>query len=303
MRFVCLPMRPPICENMKKFFSFVKIEHTLFSLPMIYAGMTLGLDANRADGIIFPTALIVQKAFLILGAATGARTVGFAMNRIVDRRIDAKNPRTASRELPSGRMNMAQALWILVAGLILYLACAASLNTLCLMLSPVPLIVFSVYPFMKRFTSFSHFGLGASLALGPLGAYFAVRPELTHALPAILLSLFTWLWASGFDIIYSTSDEAFDKREGLFSFPAQFGSRRALQWSGVIHALSFFVLATVYLVAFRGSVIAGGLLLLAGILLFLEQKKSSDVNLAFFKINAVLGFVVLLFVIVGVCLT
>ncbi len=285
---------------MKKFFSFVKIEHTLFSLPMIYAGMALGLDANRVNGIVLSTGTIVQKALLILGAATGARTVGFAVNRIVDRRIDAKNPRTASRELPSGRMTMAQAFGILAVGLILYLACAASLNPLCLALSPIPLIVFSVYPFMKRFTSLSHFGLGASLALGPLGAYFAVRPDVALALPAILLSLFTWLWASGFDIIYATSDEAFDRREGLFSFPARFGSRRALQWSGLIHALSFFVLAAVYLVAFRGSVVAAALLLLAGGLLYLEQKKSEDVNLAFFKINAVLGFVVLLFVIVGV---
>lgn len=288
---------------MKKFFSFVKIEHTLFSLPMIYAGMTLGLDANRVDGIVLAPSEIVGKALLILGAATGARTVGFAMNRMVDRQIDAKNPRTAGRELPSGKMTMAQACAILVAGFIVYESCAAGLNSLCLALSPIPLIVFSVYPFMKRFTSLSHFGLGASLALGPLGAYFAVRPELSHALPAILLSLFTWLWASGFDIIYSTSDEAFDQREGLFSFPARFGSRRALQWSGVIHALSFFVLAAVYLVAFRGSIIAASLLLLAGFLLYLEQKKSSDVDLAFFKINAVLGFVVLLFVIVGVWLT
>jgi 4-hydroxybenzoate polyprenyltransferase len=288
---------------MKKFFSFVKIEHTLFSLPMIYAGMALGLDANRADGLVLTPGTIVQKALLILGAATGARTVGFAVNRIVDRRIDAKNPRTAGRELPSGKMTMGQAFAILVVALIVLESCAAALNPLCLALSPIPLIVFSIYPFMKRFTSLSHFGLGASLALGPLGAYFAVRPDLSHALPAILLSLFTWLWASGFDIIYSTSDEAFDKREGLFSFPARFGSRRALQWSGVIHAVSFFVLAAVYLVAFRGSLIAAALLLLAGFLLYLEQKKSADVNLAFFKINAVLGFVVLLFVIVGVWLT
>jgi 4-hydroxybenzoate polyprenyltransferase len=288
---------------MKKFFSFVKIEHTLFSLPMIYAGMALGLDANRADGLVLDPGTIIQKAFLILGAATGARTVGFAVNRIVDRHIDAKNPRTAGRELPSGKMTIGQAFAILAVALIVLESCAAALNPLCLALSPIPLLVFSIYPFMKRFTSLSHFGIGASLALGPLGAYFAVRPELSRALPAILLSLFTWLWTSGFDIIYSTSDEAFDKREGLFSFPARFGSRRALQWSGVIHAVSFFVLAAVYLVAFRGSLIAAALLLLAGFLLYLEQKKSSDVNLAFFKINAVLGFVVLLFVIVGVWLT
>ncbi len=285
---------------MKKYFSFVKIEHTLFSLPMIYAGMTLGLDANRANGIVLSPIDIVLKSLLILGAATGARTVGFAMNRIVDRQIDAKNPRTASRELPSGKMTMAQALTILILALILYEFCAFALNPLCFALSPIPLVVFSIYPFMKRFTSLSHFGIGASLALGPLGAFFAVHPTLSMVLPAALLSLFTWLWASGFDIIYSTSDEAFDKREGLFSFPSKFGSRRALQWSGAIHAVSFLVLAGVYLVAFRGSIVAAVLLLISGALLYLEQKKSSDVDLAFFKINAVLGFVILVFVIVGV---
>ncbi len=285
---------------MKKFFSFVKIEHTLFSLPTIYAGMALGLHANRLDGLQGHS--IIGPALLILGAATGARTIGFAMNRIVDRKIDAKNPRTSGRELPTGRMKLREAWMVLIAALLLYLACAASLNSLCLLLSPIPLLVFGMYPYMKRFTVFSHFGLGASLALGPLGAYFAVRPTLAGAVPAILLSLFTWLWASGFDIIYSTSDEAFDKREGLFSLPARFGSARALQLSGVIHFLSFLLLVAVYLVAFRGSMIAGALLLISGLLLYLEQKRSADVQLAFFKINAVVGFVVLLFVIAGVSL-
>jgi 4-hydroxybenzoate polyprenyltransferase len=200
-------------------------------------------------------------------------------------------------------MSLTQAYAVLVIALIVLEACAAALNPLCLALSPIPVLIFGIYPFMKRFTSLSHFGLGASLALGPLGAFFAVHPSISFVLPAVLLSLFTWLWASGFDIIYSTSDEAFDRREGLFSFPAKFGLRKALQWSGAIHAISFFVLAGVYLVAFRGSIIAAALLLLSGFLLYLEQKKSSDVDLAFFKINAVLGFVVLLFVIVGVWLT
>jgi len=287
---------------MKKYFSFVKIEHTLFSLPMIYAGMALGLHADRLQGMALGPGEIVRIGLLVLAAATGARTAGFAMNRIIDRTIDAKNPRTSMRELPSGRMRLSQAYYVLIGALALYFASAASLNPLCFALCPIPLAVFCIYPFMKRFTSFSHFGLGASLALGPLGAYFAVRPQLDGALPAVLLSLFTWLWASGFDIIYSTSDEAFDKREGLFSLPARFGSGRALQISGLIHFLSFFVLVGVYLVAFRGSLTAGTLLAVSGVLLYLEQKKSADVELAFFKINAVLGFVVLLFVIVGVSL-
>lgn len=288
---------------MKKFFSFVKIEHTLFSLPTIYAGMALGLHANRLEGVSLSSGVVVKNALLILGAATGARTIGFAMNRIVDRKIDAKNPRTAGRELPTGTMKLREAIMVLVGALILYFASAASLNSLCLMLSPIPLVVFALYPYMKRFTVFSHFGLGASLALGPLGAYFAVRPTVDGAVPAILLSLFTWLWASGFDIIYSTSDEAFDKREGLFSLPARFGSHRALQLSGIIHFLSFLLLVGVYLISFRGSLVAGSLLLVSGLLLYLEQKRSADVQLAFFKINAVVGFVVLLFVIAGVSLT
>ena len=285
---------------MKKFFSFVKIEHTLFSLPMIYSGMALGIHANSLTGA--QSRGWIGMGLLILGAATGARTTGFALNRIIDRHIDAKNPRTAIRDLPSGRMKLREAYWVLVAGIVLYFSCAAALNPLCLALSWVPIAVFIIYPFMKRFTSFAHFGLGTSLALGPLGAYFAVRPTLDGALPAALLSLFTWFWASGFDIIYSTSDEAFDKREGLFSLPAKFGSRRALQVSAVIHFTSFLVLSAVYLAAFRGSITAGILLMVAGLLLYLEQRKSSDVELAFFKINAVLGVVVLLFVIVGVSL-
>ncbi|HEX5316705.1 MAG TPA: 4-hydroxybenzoate octaprenyltransferase, partial [Candidatus Kapabacteria bacterium] len=268
---------------MKKYFSFVKIEHTLFSLPMIYAGMALGLHANRAEGIVLAPSAVLRMALLILGAATGARTIGFAFNRIVDRHIDAKNPRTAGRELPAGRMSISQAYTVLAAAFIFYFVCAAALNPLCLLLSPIPVIVFAIYPFMKRFTSLSHFGLGASLALGPLGAYFAARPSFDGAWPAILLSFFTWLWASGFDIIYSTSDEAFDKREGLFSLPARLGSRRALQVSGMIHFLSFLVLVGVYFIAFRGSVIAGTLLLISGLLLYLEQKRSADVQLAFFK--------------------
>lgn len=288
---------------MKKFFSFVKIEHTLFSLPMIYAGMAFGVYATSRSGDAMPSVgELVRSGFFILLAATGARTVGFALNRIIDRHIDAKNPRTATRDLPSGRMSLKEAYSVLFTALAIYFASAAMLNSLCLALSPIPLAVFAIYPFMKRFTVFAHFGVGASLALGPLGGYFAVRPTLDGALPAILLSLFTWCWVSGFDIIYATADEQFDKKEGLFSMPSRFGSTRALQVSAFIHVISFLLLVGVYLAAFRGSILALILLGTSGALLYLEQKKSTDVELAFFKINAVLGFVVFLFVMIGVSL-
>jgi 4-hydroxybenzoate polyprenyltransferase len=289
----------------KKYFSFVKIEHTLFSLPVIYAGMALGYLAMVKNGEPLPShASLWGIGAWILAAATGARTVGFAMNRIVDRHIDAKNPRTAIRDLPSGRMRLSQAYGVLIAGLIIYLLAAIELNMFCLTLSPIPFVVFCGYPFLKRFTVLSHFGVGLSLALGPLGGYFAIRPVIDYTIvPVLFLTLFTWFWVSGFDIIYSTSDEEFDKREGLFSFPSRFGKKRALYYSGILHFFAFGLLAGLYFQTFFGSIIVAILLIVVGYLLYLEQAKADDVELAFFKINAVLGVVVFTFVMVGVQLS
>lgn len=292
---------------MKKFFSFVKIEHTLFSLPVIFSGMALAVHSFSYEK--YPSDLALESLNLwsigawILLAATGARTVGFAMNRIIDRHIDARNPRTAIRDLPSGRMTLKEGYAVMLVGAIIYFLAAWQLNPLCLALSPIPLAVFMIYPYLKRFTSLAHFGVGASLALGPLGAFLAVRPDISAALPAILLSLFTWCWVTGFDIIYSTADEQFDKKEGLHSLPSKLGSAGALKVSGVLHVIAFAILASLYFVVFPGAWIPGVLLLIAGVLLYLEQKKATDVELAFFKINAVLGFVVFGFVMVGVAVT
>jgi 4-hydroxybenzoate polyprenyltransferase len=285
-----------------KYFSFVKIEHTLFSLPMIYSGMALGFFALKNAGQAVPSTMeLITLGILVLVAATGARTTGFAMNRIIDRHIDAKNPRTASRDLPSGKMTLAQAYGVLFTGIVVYLLAASQINSFCFALSPIPLFVFGLYPFLKRFTVLAHFGVGLSLALGALGGYFAVNPAMdVRILPAACLFFFTWCWVAGFDIIYATADEDFDKHEGLFSFPAKFGKKRALQYSGFIHIVAFLLLAGVYLTAFAGSVVVAILLIAAGYLLYLEQAKAEDVELAFFKINALLGFVVFTFVLTGV---
>ena len=275
---------------MKKYFSFVKIEHTLFSLPLVYAGVFL---ASRGA---FPG---WGPVLLVVAAATGARTVAFALNRIIDRRIDARNPRTASRDLPSGRMNLGEALGVLSAGLALYFGSAYLLSFFCFMLSPIPLIVFLVYPTMKRFTPLAHFGVGMGLAMGPLGGWFAVSPSTDGLLTPLLLSLYTLLWVSGFDIIYATLDEEFDRKESLYSFPARFGRERALRYSGYLHFAAFGVLAILFWQT-RLSLYALPLLLLTGALLYLEQKKAEDVELAFFRINSVAGFAVLAMVLVGV---
>jgi 4-hydroxybenzoate polyprenyltransferase len=267
---------------MKKYFRFIKIEHTLFSLPLIYAGVFLAAETMPS----------VQLLILVFVAATGARIVAMTLNRIIDSEIDKRNIRTKEREIPAGRMSFLEASVVLVVGLSFYFAAAYLISWFCFILSPIPLIVFVVYPYAKRFTVLAHFGVGLGLSMAPLGGWFAVKGGLENLLPGALISLFTLFWATGFDVIYSTLDENFDKKSGLFSFPSRFGSKRALVISSLLHVFAFIVLIILFLISIN-NLSALPFLVLSGILLYLEQNKSSDVELAFFKINAVIGFVVL----------
>ncbi len=275
--------------SLKKYFDFIKIEHTLFSLPLIYGGVFL---ASRG----MPS---WQTLVLVLTAATGARTTAFAINRIIDRQSDARNPRTSDRDLPSGRITLWEASWVLFTGLVLYFGSSFLISMFCFTLSPIPLLIFIVYPTMKYYTPLAHFGVGLGLAMGPLGGWFAVQGSFAPILPPLLLSLFTLFWVAGFDIIYSTLDEEFDKKDSLYSFPARFGKIRALRFSALFHAIAFGLLVLLFLHSLA-SLFALPLLLLTGYLLYLEQKKADNVELAFFKINAVAGLCVFLMIIMGV---
>jgi len=272
----------------KKFFNFVKIEHTLFTLPLIYGGFLLGMKEP-------PT---WKTLLLVLFSAVGARTTAFALNRIIDRNIDGLNPRTAVRELPSGRMTLGEAVGVLCAGSALYLWSAAEISTFCLMLSPIPLVVFTAYPYMKRFTALAHFGVGLGMSMAPLGGYFAAASSFDNILPAVLLCLFTVFWGAGFDIIYATLDEEFDRREHLYSFVSCFGKRRALMWSSVFHLIAFASLTSLFFLTIR-TWYAVPFLLLTGVMLWVEQRRASNVELSFFRINAGLGFVVFAMIITG----
>jgi 4-hydroxybenzoate polyprenyltransferase len=267
---------------MKKYFRFIKIEHTLFSLPLIYAGVFLAAET-------MPSVLLLVLVFV---AATGARIVAMTLNRIIDAEIDKRNLRTKEREIPAGRMTFLEATVVLVVGLSFYFAAAYLISWFCFILSPIPLIIFVVYPYAKRFTALAHFGVGLGLSMAPLGGWFGVRGSMENILPGALISLFTLFWATGFDVIYSSMDEKFDKESGLFSFPSRYGTKRALIISSVLHIVAFITLILLFLISIK-NLWALPFLLLSGFLLYLEQKKSSDVELAFFKINAVIGFVVL----------
>lgn len=278
-------------DKLKNYSNFIKFEHTLFSLPLIFAGTFLA-----AKGLPSWKLLV-----LIILAGTGARTAALAINRILDRKIDASNPRTEDRELPSGKISLSKAYIITLLGLLLYFISAYLICDLVLYLSPIPLVVFIIYPLMKRFTPLCHFGVGLGLALAPLGGYVAVTCSLNGILPAVVLALFSLCWVSGFDIIYATLDEGFDRRSGIYSMVSVYGRDIALIISSALHQSAFFFVAFLYFYMFK-TIVAGVFLIIIGALLFLEHKKSENVDLAFFKINILVGFAVFLFVLSGIYL-
>ncbi len=199
----------------------------MFSLPLIFAGAWLG--AGRA----WPA---WEKVGLLVLAGVGARMLGMAMNRILDRRIDAKNPRTRERELPSGALSLRFAVGVALLGFTAYEVACLLLGPLVLMLSPVPAVVLVGYSLLKRFTPLCHYGIGLVLGLAPLGAYIAVRGTLDAGSDILWLSVFAFLWISGFDIIYSLLDIEFDRANGVRSVPAALGSRGAQWVAGLTHA-------------------------------------------------------------------
>ena len=278
-------------DVIRNFANFIKFEHTLFSLPLIFAGAFL------AWGGVPELHLIV----LIILAGTGARTAALALNRIIDRKMDSLNPRTEGRELPSGKISLISALGITAAGLILYFVSAYFICELVFYLSPIPIIVFIVYPLMKRFTPLCHFGVGLGLALAPLGGWVAVTCSLSRIFPGIMLSLFTFFWVSGFDIIYATLDEEFDRKSGVRSMVSVYGKETGLYIAGLLHYAAFFCIAFIYFFMFK-TIAAGALLAVIGFLLYLEHKKSENVDLAFFKINIAAGLAVFLFILSGIYL-
>ena len=284
------PPRPALTWG--RFCSYVKLEHTLFSVPVLLAAAVLAAGGRPP----------LDRVLVTLVAAAGARTAGMSLNRIVDRRLDALNPRTASRELPAGKLSLGQAAAATAVALAVYELGALYLAPVCVALSPLPVLVFWGYPYLKRFTPLAHFGVGLALSLAPLGAYLAVRPDPAAALRGSApLVLFTFFWVSGFDIIYATLDQESDRRNRLHSLPADLGAARALRVSALLHALAFAALVWLMVERLHGAT-AWALLAVCGVLLLLEHRKATDVNLAFFKINAWLSFAVLALVLAGVFL-
>lgn len=289
----------PAAARLRTYASFVRFEHTLFSLPLLLAGIF------SAPG----PAMSAARWLWIAVAAVAARTAAMAINRLVDRRIDALNPRTQSRELPSGRMRTGEAVALLVVSTLAYLLACAALGPWYLRVAPVPLAVFTLYPYLKRVTPLCHVGVGVALALAPLAGYAAAHPDLARPVGALWLSAFALLWVTGFDVIYATLDEDFDRAHGVHSLVAWLGRERALAVSARLHWAAGAALAAAGIqIALQSPAarlepwrLLPALVLWAAVacLLDLEQRWAENVNLAFFKVNVWVGAAVLGLVLVA----
>ena len=259
--------------------NFTKIEHTAFSLPLIFTGAYLGAGGH------FPDASIM---LLIVVAAVGARLFGMSMNRVLDRRIDRLNPRTAGRELPAGKMGLAQALGIAGGGLVVYLVACAWLGDWCLMLSPIPLVPLFGYSLLKRFTPLCHFGIGLCLALAPLGAWVAAagNPHLSGAV--LLFAGFVFCWLSGADIIYAIMDIDSDRTNQIHSLPAQFGASGAMKIAAAVHLMAWIILATVVRMV-GGGIVAWVALGVTAVFLVMMYVPTIPVPKRFFPISTLAG--------------
>jgi 4-hydroxybenzoate polyprenyltransferase len=271
-----------IAVRLKTYAGFVKIEHTIFSLPLIYAGSLIGARS-------FPS---VRVAGLILLAAVGARAAAMGLNRLIDLEMDRRNPRTKQRELPRGAMQAWEGWLVVVAGSLVYLVSAAALAPICLALAPVPLALFAGYPYLKRFTSLSHLGLGLAWSMGPLAGWLAASQSLERFNDVVWLWLFSLLWVAGFDIIYATMDEAFDRQAGLHSLPARLGKRHALNVAIILHAAAFLALVILWRDQLRSPAALAWLVGLGALFVWQHAVAEKNPEVAFFRLNSLIGFFV-----------
>ena len=263
----------------------IKFGHTIFALP--FAVMSTFLASKGIPKL--------DKISWIIVAMVGARSCAMSFNRIADAEIDAGNPRTAMRAIPSGNLKKWEA-WIftIISANLLVLA-AFKLNPLAFALSPLALIVIMLYSYTKRFTSLAHLWLGLSLAISPIGAWIAITGQF-EILP-ILLGLAVMFWTAGFDIIYACQDFEFDRRKGLHSIPVKLGIRMSLWISSGMHTLTVYILISIGVIGELGLIYLTGVGIVMTILIYehviVKPDDLSRVNLAFFTLNGMVSLILM----------
>lgn len=295
-------------SKVRSYLSLIKFSHTIFAMPFALIGFFLGVFEYTSvvpgwHTLVFPPQFdwmaLLRKLGLVVLCMVFARSAAMAFNRYLDRHFDARNPRTAIREVPAGVITPKNALLFTLVNCFLFVITTYFINSICFYLSPVALAVVLGYSYTKRFTPFCHLILGAGLSLAPIGAYLAVTGS--FALLPILFSVTVIFWVSGFDIIYALQDEEFDKSNQLYSIPAWLGKGHALRVSEFLHLLS--AAAVVYAGKYGqfGWLYWAGVLVFCGMLVYQHSVvKPNDlrrVNLAFMTANGIASVIFAVFVI------
>ena len=269
--------------------SLVRLEHTLFALPYAYVGAIFAVDGRPS----------LHDLVWITVAMAGARSLAMALNRLIDAEIDARNPRTARRELPAGLLSRTQVLVFCAVSLAVFALAVSQLAPITRWLAPIPVAAFVVYPYLKRFTPLCHLWLGAVDGLAPVGAWVAITNTVDWQ--PFLLGGVVCFWIAGFDVIYATMDYEHDRQQGLHSIPADWGIAAGLKVTRLFHALAvvFMVLAGIALDT--GAIYYLGVAICAVLLAYenaiVKPDDLSRVNAAFFNVNAILAGIYLLAVI------
>jgi 4-hydroxybenzoate polyprenyltransferase len=279
---------------MRKYLSFIKFSHTIFAMPFALIGFFLATKSNEFEWM---TLLYVVLCMIF------ARSAAMAFNRYIDRDIDTNNPRTAQvREIPNGSIKANSALVFVIINCLLFIGITYLINPLCLALSPVALFVILGYSYTKRFTALCHLVLGLGLALAPIGAYLAVSGEF-NIIP-LLFSAAVLFWVSGFDIIYSLQDQAFDKEQKLHSIPVLIGKKNALYLSNLLHFITFSALSIAGSLGDFGLYYWIGFWIFTALLIYqhilVKHNNLSKINLAFFTTNGIASVIFGIFVLIDI---
>ena len=279
----------------RDYFSLVKFSHTIFAMPFALIGFTLAVSGNEYH-------FSVRLLILVILCMVFARNAAMGFNRLVDRRFDSLNPRTAKREIPAGRISSNEAALFVIINSILFIICTGFINRLTLFLSPVALLIVLGYSLTKRITWLCHFILGLGLSLAPIGAYISVTG--TFNILPVIYSFIVLTWVSGFDIIYALQDDEFDRNYNLHSLPSSSGRKNALLISVIVHIVTFILIVAAGLTGkgnilyWTGAAIFSVLLVWQHLLV--KPDDLSRVTLAFQTTNGIASILYALFVILDV---
>jgi len=279
-------------NKFKVFAEMIKFEHTIFALPFAYLGALLA-----AKGI--PS---IYDLFWITMAMLGARTTAMGLNRLIDRHIDALNPRTVERAIPKGLISVKETWAFVVISTVLFIFSAAMLNSLSVRLLPIAVFFLVIYSYTKRFTWLAHLVLGIAIGIAPAGAWVGINGSLD--LPAVLLWVAVAFWIGGFDVVYSCQDYEFDKSHHLNSIPVRFGIRGALRIAALAHIIPPLLFIIVGYLLNLGWFYYIGVGISSGILFFehkiVSHKDLSKLNIAFFNMNGILSVIMFVFTLLDV---